>query len=625
MHPCDGEYPWEMDEGIMDEADAVMELHGGEVNPDEHEVHLELFADEGDLIEAEFHALPVEDRHSENEPIAQEPVFNSPNRPSLPLEVDSPLSSGSSSRPYVRVKGKQGGGMRNRLEREANDLKNLPVYRRFQRLSIADKKKARHRLRTVLFRRMKTLKQNKRVQLDSGRELVIESDAEFGTSESQAHIRRTLLYDVATTYTSCQQTAGAAAEKWLLNESDDGLDENVTKIGRPKHNHEQEMEKVLPQCVLLLTWHGDFGVRGVNMGAMIGHGIDEVAARLSRMPSVQESWQKVLAHMGGLLSHRRLYGLALSLELCGETWTQREEVRLHLHAWIMQGQGQARLKNRDLKLDCCANPFFSVYGQEQRKGMAVHAGCFYVTVKKIGQVCSWSNKKPHVDFMVKGDWVLRLYAAHKIEYDTAVEHIVKGVANCKQLLADLQHSREHVSLMHAEQEMERIMRQIQRESKPWRRVPEVDSWTEQYNDERPLDRYKFLVLEGPSRVGKTRFVQGALVNNPSEALILDCADAVVPPLRGNFDRSIHKVIMFDEAHAEMVIRCKKLFQASVNKTTFGSSATNAYVHTVWVHGIKMVIGSNVWKDEVDVLPRKDRDWLAQNSVHVFVDSPLWVQ
>ena len=141
MHPCDGEYPWEMDEGIMDEADAVMELHGGEVNPDEHEVHLELFAGEGDLIEAEFHALPVEDRHSENEPIAQEPVFNSPNRPSLPLEDDSPLSSGSSSRPYVRVKGKQGGGMRNRLEREANDLKNLPVYRRFQRLSIADKKK----------------------------------------------------------------------------------------------------------------------------------------------------------------------------------------------------------------------------------------------------------------------------------------------------------------------------------------------------------------------------------------------------------------------------------------------------------------------------------------------------
>ena len=132
------------------------------------------------------------------------------------------------------------------------------------------------------------------------------------------------------------------------------------------------MEKVLPQCVLLLTWHGDFGVRGVNMGAMIGHGIDEVAARLSRMPSVQESWQKVLAHMGGLLSHRRLYGLALSLELCGETWTQREEVRLHLHAWIMQGQGQARLRNRDLKLDCCANPFFFCVraGASQRDGCA---------------------------------------------------------------------------------------------------------------------------------------------------------------------------------------------------------------------------------------------------------------
>ena len=49
--------------------------------------------------------------------------------------------------------------------------------------------------------------------------------------------------------------------------------------------------------------------------------------------------------------------------------------------------------------------------------------------------------------------------------------------------------------------------------------------------------------------------------HPMQALILDCGDAVVPALRGNYVWGEHKVIMFDEAHAEMIIRCKKVFKA----------------------------------------------------------------
>ena len=158
-----------------------------------------------------------------------------------------------------------------------------------------------------------------------------------------------------------------------------------------------------------------------------------------------------------------------------------------------------------------------------------------------------------------------------------------------------------------------------------RHLPELAQWRSQYNPEKPLDRYKFLVLDSPSQVGKTRFVQGSLVRRPAEALILDCADAVVPALKGNFSRSKHTLVMFDEAHAEMVIRCKKLFQASVNKTTYGSSATNAFVHTVWMHGIRLVIGSNVWRDEVAALPKPDQDWIKQNSVYVYVDRNLYIE
>ena len=80
-------------------------------------------------------------------------------------------------------------------------------------------------------------------------------------------------------------------------------------------------------------------------------------------------------------------------------------------------------------------------------------------------------------------------------------------------------------------------------------------------------------------MGKTRYVQGALVANPMQALILDCADAVIPALQDNFVRGEHKLIMLDEAHAEMIIRCKKVFQSGMNYVQIGSSPTNCFMNS----------------------------------------------
>ena len=82
---------------------------------------------------------------------------------------------------------------------------------------------------------------------------------------------------------------------------------------------------------------------------------------------------------------------------------------------------------------------------------------------------------------------------------------------------------------------------------------------------------------------------------------------------------------FAEAHVAMVVRCKKLFQASVDPTTYGSSATNAFIHTVWMRGIKLVIASNCWKQELENVAPEVRNWITENSVYVYVDTPLWIQ
>ena len=43
-----------------------------------------------------------------------------------------------------------------------------------------------------------------------------------------------------------------------------------------------------------------------------------------------------------------------------------------------------------------------------------------------------------------------------------------------------------------------------------------------------------------------------------------------------------------------------------------------------MHGIRLVIGSNVWADEVLALPKRDRQWIEDNSVYVYVDQKLYI-
>ena len=126
-------------------------------------------------------------------------------------------------------------------------------------------------------------------------------------------------------------------------------------------------------------------------------------------------------------------------------------------------------------------------------------------------------------------------------------------------------------------------------------------------------------------MGTTILVQVALVNHPSHALKLDCADAVVPALKDNFSRVHNIFIMVYEAHAEMIVQCKKVLPAGMNLATHGTRPTRINDTHAWLHGIQLVIGAHVWLDELERLKSYDRQLVEDTSVHVVVDGPMWVQ
>ena len=161
--------------------------------------------------------------------------------------------------------------------------------------------------------------------------------------------------------------------------------------------------------------------------------------------------------------------------------------------------------------------------------------------------------------------------------------------------------------------------------KPSRVPQEVSQWLTQWQDYCIKPRYLFLVLDGPARMGMTTFVQTALVEHPTEALILNCSDVDGPVLQANFDSTKHLLVLFDEAPVEMITRNKRIFQPDLTPVTVDSSLTSRPTCAMWLHGTKMVVCSNSWREQVRGLSDMDRNWIEQNSVYVYVDSPLWTE
>ena len=158
--------------------------------------------------------------------------------------------------------------------------------------------------------------------------------------------------------------------------------------------------------------------------------------------------------------------------------------------------------------------------------------------------------------------------------------------------------------------------------RPCRKLPEVDAWMSSFQE---IDfRYKFLVLDGPSQTGKTLFCRSLSLDIGGNLLEVDCASAETPDLSA-FQPGRHRMVLCDEASATMVLRYKKLFQASASLVKLATSKTDCHSYEVWAHRVMFVVTSNRWQAELHKLQYEDSEWLTHNSVYVRVQQPLWIQ
>ena len=91
--------------------------------------------------------------------------------------------------------------------------------------------------------------------------------------------------------------------------------------------------------------------------------------------------------------------------------------------------------------------------------------------------------------------------------------------------------------------LEQIRYVLRDELKPFRSFPLVDQFLAQFKEIR--SRYRFLVIEGKSKTGKTVFTKW-LTGNPDKVFETNCASCPEPALR-EFRSLYHDTILFDEA------------------------------------------------------------------------------
>ena len=313
---------------------------------------------------------------------------------------------------------------------------------------------------------------------------------------------------------------------------------------------------------------------------------------------------------------------ALCLELCPRTLEESHYARLHLHLFVRGQQRMYVSGLEELAFEGIRPAIACMIGglshrADQARGS--YAGMFYCLVAKKGQIFQHGTKAPFKDFLIQGSWVMNLLQASKISTSLAKSLLLQTCSSQGRFakeIAAVEAMEERALVAHAISEAHAALATT---IHAFKTIPAVESWKSQYLEH--AYRYKLLVLEGPSKMGKTLYAR-SLCPPGRQYLEVNCAAGEEPDLR-EFRFSKHGLVIFDEINPKTVIRQRKLFQGGPVEVQLGCSTTNCFAYTICLYQVRLVLCSNVWTEQLSELLPDDAAWLSQNIYHVAVQEPLW--
>ena len=251
---------------------------------------------------------------------------------------------------------------------------------------------------------------------------------------------------------------------------------------------------------------------------------------------------------------------------------------------------------------------------------ATQHGHFYVQVMKQGTLEVSTNYPPFTGIWApEAWWVTSLWKAHKLDHQSYL-HLSAQLrdghdrrkANVEAVIATetfQQHAAERRAALDA----------INARAQPFKPLqPEIEAWMRHF--EELDDRYKFLVLYGPSRTGKSRLARSLF--GYDRTLVVDILNAEHPNLK-SYRRGQHRAVLLDEMKGPAFICSdKKIVQSHVDGAELGQSPTQQFVYESFLWRTPIIITTNNW--DLSCLDQTDQDWLLSNAVAVHLAEPVWM-
>ena len=230
----------------------------------------------------------------------------------------------------------------------------------------------------------------------------------------------------------------------------------------------------------------------------------------------------------------------------------------------------------------------------------------------------FGTKLAYRDYPVSAEWVWNLLQSKKLGADTARRELVQTTKSLTRHLPNVEKLIQESIALELGDIIAAKEKILEKSRTPFRELPEVSALLKDLQECR--DRRKFLVLDGPSRMGKTMYVKSLF--GKDKTLELNCSGEEDPQMQG-YKHTQHKCVLFDEAAPEMISKYRKLFQCPNAVVQMAQSKTGCFSYPVYVNDALLVICCNHWKEQLARMASSCTKWIEANQVLISVTEPLF--
>ena len=292
---------------------------------------------------------------------------------------------------------------------------------------------------------------------------------------------------------------------------------------------------------------------------------------------------------------------------------------VHFHLQVSDAQTRRKLTDKAFWAFDGFQPHIQpTSGRGRYLFKALATGHYYAQSPKIGSIFVFTNYPCFKECPVEQAYVFGLWKRYKMEDDIAQQEIIRARGRgTKGYLQEIDFNRRwrQAQLDKAE----RLLIEWTLPLRPSKCFKAVIEWMKLFSEEYGrATRFPFLVLNGESRLGKTRYA--VQLWGKAQTLVVSCQGVLKPNLK-DFTRTT-RCIVYDEASHDMVVANKQVFQAGLDEVMLGQSACNEHAYSVWLYAVPMVVSTNNW---LLGATEEDAAWLRKNSVVVDVTEPRWME